>query len=325
MKTNVVVLLIVFALVITGCGPRETLIEGLGNAENSLFTSNGRLLITGADIWEIKQTENAYEAEVLTENLDCIYAGIDQYKNYIFAVCSADKKLKPWLLRAELAEEMVFEKIYPLTGFTMANGMAIDATGHVYIADETIVNAKGRIVSLSLTQDDVPEVVPSSEKVWLSGDEGAQSPNGVTIIDNYLFFTNLDIRRMANINTSVKRVAIEGDTHGAVETVYKRKTLKNSSFFDDLTHVTYSGTQYLIMADYLKGTTLAVEAFKTNQPAPLYETEAGKFAGPTSCIVGQGIGFGITDLLVTEGGIVTVDPKSKFGNRLSIVRYQPEE
>jgi len=31
------------------------------------------------------------------------------------------------------------------------------------------------------------------------------------------------------------------------------------------------------------------------------------------------------DFLVTEGGIVGVDGKSKFGNLLSVVRYEPAE
>jgi len=97
----------------------------------------------------------------------------------------------------------------------------------------------------------------------------------------------------------------------------------NSSFLDDFTSFEYDGVNYLIAADYLKGTVLAVEAFANNQKKPLYEVDDDKFAGPTSCIVGQGIGFGTTDLLVTEGGIVGVDLGFQFGNRLSVVRYQP--
>ncbi len=106
--------------------------------------------------------------------------------------------------------------------------------------------------------------------------------------------------------------------------MFERTALRNSSFLDDLTTTTYGGTSYLIAADYLRGTILAVEAFKNDQTTPLYETETDKFAGPTSCIVGQGLGFGATDLLVTEGGVVGVDPNTKFGNRLSVVRYQAD-
>lgn len=59
-----------------------------------------------------------------------------------------------------------------------------------------------------------------------------------------------------------------------------------------------------------------------NQKTPLYETDSDKFAGPTSCIVGQGLGFTSEDLLVTEGGIVTIDPNTCFGNRLSTVKFE---
>lgn len=320
---GILFLLLILAMVIAGCGPRETVVANLGNAENSLFTPDGRLFITGHHIWEIKQNAQGHAAICLTENLDCEYTGVAHYNNHLFAVCAMDGQNDAWLVRAELADIPHFEKIYPLTGMTLANGMAADEAGHLYIADTTTFTPSGKIVRLSLTDDPVPQVIDGSDTVWLSPEEGAQSPNGMEVVGNYLFFSNMDTRKAFNIKTGIKRVAIQGDRPGAVETVFERTALRNSSLLDDFTSVNISGTQYLIAADYLRGTVFTVEAFASNQTTPLYETEEDKFAGPTSCIVGQGLGFDTQDLLVTEGGIVVIDPNSGFGNRLSLVSYQP--
>lgn len=316
-------LLAILVTVTIGCGPRRTVVHELGNAENSLYTPDGRLFITGSNIWEIKQVGREYQGVSLTDNIDCQFNGIVHYRNHLFAVCSADENKDAWLMRAELAETPQFEKIYQLTGFTIANGMAVDKSGHLYIADETIINAKGKIVRLSLTNDPIPAVVESSMTVWLTAEEGAQSANGMTIVGDTLFFGNFDVGATGGMITSIKRTIIIGDGHGPVETVFERPALRNSSFIDDFTSIEIEGQTCLIAADYLKGTVFTVAAQGTGQKTPLFETDPDKFAGPTSCIVGQGIGFDREDLLVTEAGVVSIDPNSNFGNRLSTVRFQP--
>ncbi len=72
--------LIIVGMVVFGCGPRETVVPDLGNAENSLFTPDSRLFLTGAEIWEIKQDDQGYTAVTLTGNLDCMYTGQNQYQ-----------------------------------------------------------------------------------------------------------------------------------------------------------------------------------------------------------------------------------------------------
>lgn len=325
MKRNIFVLgvMVVLFSLLVGCGPRETLVKALGNAENLVFTPDGRLFVTGEMVWEIIRDGDDYQAVSLTEDMAAVYAGIICYKDHLFVVCSQDKNGDAWLMRAALAEKPEFEKIFQLTGFTIANGMAVDRQGRLYIADETLVNTKGKIIRLSLTDDPAPEVIESSDTIWLSGKQGAQSPNGVTIIGDDLFFTNFDISNVFCFKSEIKKVSVAGDHPGEVETVFSRRAFLNSSLLDDLTSTYYNGKYFLVSADYLKGTILVVEAYETGQKKPLYETEDDKFAGPTSCIIGQGLGFGPMDLLVTEGGIVSIDPDTCFGNRLSIVRYQP--
>jgi hypothetical protein len=324
LKYSFLCLFVFITIFSVGCGPRQTVVNNLGNAENSLFTNDGRLFITGKNIWEIKQKESGHYADSLADDLNCDFTGMAQYNNHLFAICFEDEQGDAWLLRAELTASPEFEKIFQLTDMTVANGMGIDDQGHLYIADETLFQNKGKIIRLSLTDAPVPQVVESSRRVWLSAEEGAQAPNGITIVDNKLFFTNMDISDPQGIRNSIKRVPIEGDQPGPVETVFSRVALKNSSIFDDLTSTDILGQTYLIVTDYLKGSILTVAADGTDQEAPIYETKADKFAGPTSCILGQGLGFDEEDLLVTEGGIVLIDPNSNFGNRLSVVRYQPE-
>ncbi len=319
------VVLSMFAAVAAGCGPRQTVVRGLGNAENSLFTPDGRLFISGADIWEIKQADRGHQAVSLAADHNCQFSGMAQYKGHLFAICYADGNGDAWLTRAELTDHPVFEKIFQLTGFSLANGMALDDGGHLYIADSTVVNAKGKIVRLSLTDDSIPQVVESSRMAWLKAEEGAQSPNGMTIVGDTLFFSNIDTTRAGSMFTNIKRTTIVEDGHGPVETVFERTALRNSSLIDDFTSIEVQGRIFLIAADYLKGTILAIDAQSTGLSIPLHETDPDKFAGPTSCIVGRGIGFDSEDLLVTEGGIVTIDPSSNFGNRLSTVRFEPPD
>ncbi len=321
-KVTLLWILLIVGIAATGCGPRETIVADLGNAENSLFTPDGRLFITGHKIWEIEQIENRYHAVSLTDEMVCEFSGIAFYNAHLFAICYADEQNDAWLLRAELTDVPQFEKVYQIQGMTLANGMVVDGSGHLYIADETVVSPTGKIIRLSLTDDPVPRVVESSYTVWLTAAQGAQAPNGLEIVGDTLFFSNLDTRNFFNIRASIKRVSIQGDQAGEVETVFERPAMRNSSIFDDFTSIDIAGNTLLIVADYLRGTVLTLDAFATDQSAPLFETDPDKFAGPTSCIVGQGLGFGTEDLLVTEGGIVTIDPNSGFGNRLSRVQYQ---
>ena len=93
--------------------------------------------------------------------------------------------------------------------FILPNGMDIDSQGYIYITDEMA----GRIMRFHISDDD-PGVVENLE-VWL--DEGADTPNGIAINGDTLYFTNC-------FQGEIKKVTINEDgTPGDVALLHTRK------------------------------------------------------------------------------------------------------
>jgi sugar lactone lactonase YvrE len=254
-------------------GTRETLVDGIASVENSLFTSTGRLLVTGDDgIYEIgKEASGPPRKTQVTASSGCKFSGITEAHGVLYAGCYDGTNSK--VFAATLAPSPAFQSIYDLPGVTLANGVAADDAGHVYIADSTHGNI------LRLTVDTTNPLKVTQNQVFSSGN---LFPNGLKFYGSALYFSDF---------VAVKRLPLLADGRaGAITTLTTQLT-----FFDDL----YVDAQGIFVANYLGGAI----TFLTPNGFDLFDTAGLGLNGPSSVVPAKGrLGLSNKDLIVTEKG-----------------------
>ncbi|MGE5404133.1 MAG: hypothetical protein ACM3PP_04255 [Candidatus Saccharibacteria bacterium] len=281
MKRNIrfaVICLLAFtALMLTGCISIEKtqIASGITQAENSLFTIDGRLFVTGGDsVWEIHR--DLSKTKLTTPPCSTI-TGIVQRGNYIYANCNTGNlalgTARSFLIAAPLSQaNPVFNIVQQYDNACLANGMAVAPDGALYIANSTGIASSMLKVVISSTD---PMQV-ADQKVWLSW--GGFFPNGVEYKNNYIYYTAFN---------TVRRVAIDGDGHGPVETLYT-----NVEFLDDFCII----GDKIIVADYINGKLIALDL----SGHLLGQTSQYKFNTPTSVTEAKAPIFNTQGVLVTE-------------------------
>lgn len=332
-KLTVFLLVAATCLVLTGCDEKYSVSEGIPDAENALFTADGRLFVTGGtNIYEIHADGSA---DGLCPESKYNFTGMAQIGNILYAVateyrfdcaslnlgminfCSptamaslvnmiADMFSRSVLLCAEiLPGNLSFVEIHTIENTLIPNGMAADSKGRLYIADETFL-PMGKIVRVVLSG---PMTVAYQE-TWLDPSQKVYSPNGMDIRENTLYFTDFNVLSVKQ--ASVKKVPITGGgAPGSASTLFER-----TGFFDDLAAGTIYGTNVAVVADFIKGTLVFIKDAGTKQSRPLYETDLAMFDSPSSVTFGQGPLFSAEALVITEKGMM-FEHKSSFGNKVS--------
>ncbi|HEX4340726.1 MAG TPA: hypothetical protein VH062_32685 [Polyangiaceae bacterium] len=260
-------------------GSRETVIDSIASIENSMFSTTGRLFLTGDDgVYEVtRDATGALHATVRAASSGCKFAGIAETRGVLYVNCYDGTNSS--VFAARLDDAPTFQKIYDLPGVSLANGAAADDAGRVYVADST----HGTIWRLAI--DPVNPFAVTSREAFSTGN---LFPNGLEVFGGNVYFTDF---------VAVKRIPLLANgTAGAVTTLASQLT-----FFDDL-HVDDSG---IVVANYLFG---SVEGLTPNG-VDLLDTASFGFSGPSSVLPAKGrLGFADRDLLVTE----------KTANRLSV-------
>ena len=323
---------IAVCFVLTGCNEKYTISRNIPDAENAIFTSTGRLFVTGGtNIYEIDANGTA---SPLCAEGKYNFTGMAQVGNYLYAVateyrfdasgsgcslnifsptavadfvnCVSNMFKRSVLLCAEIVPgDLNFTEIYTIQNVLIPNGMVADAAGRLYIADETFLPV-GKIIRLTLPG---PMSV-SRQETWLAASNKVYSPNGMDIRGNKIYFTDFNLWSLKQ--ASVKTVSIGADgAPGAVATIFERTGL-----FDDLAAGTVYGTNVVAVADFLKGTVVGIKDNGIKQSSPLAETDPGLFASPSSVTFGRGPNYTGLDLIVTEKGIM-FEHYSDFGNKVS--------
>jgi hypothetical protein len=204
---------------VTNVGPSlangvRTTIASVTGAENQVFTSTGRLFVTGdKGIYELrKQADDTFELIVRASEQKspfCQFGGITEARGALYANCYGITD--SYLFAAILSDEPTFASIAKLSGNGFANGMTSDAAGRVYVA----TTFQDQILRFTLSQSD-PLVVAKRE-VWQKG-SGAFT-NGLAYFADNLYWSDVGaIKR----NTSDKQL-------NRPQTVINELT-----FFDDL-------------------------------------------------------------------------------------------
>ena len=271
------------------CGTTETLVTGITGAEDLLFSTDGRLFVTGTDgIYELRRDP---AGNLLATNLHagekCHFDGIVEIGETIYTVCADDAN--SYLFAGSLAGSPAaptFREIYELKGTLIANEIAADAQGRIYIA----ATLQGLILRLQIAAGD-PFTVWSQES-WLSTVAAAGiAPNGVRYVDSSLYWTD-------TLGGSIHQVQVLPDGSAGLVSGLGDP----GQFFDDL-YVNSNGT--IVVASYLAG---SLRAYGPLPLGALYaQTPANAFTNPADVLPALGrLGFGGRDLLVTDKGANSV-------------------
>jgi hypothetical protein len=257
------------------CGTKSTLVEGIASAENLMFTSDGRLLVTGDDgIYDVVVDASGQATAVpLTPKETCKFSGLAEARGTLYAGCYDGTNSRVYA--ATLAPTLTFQSVASLPAVPLANGLAADSAGRIYVA-ETL---KLRISRLTFEASD--PLTLASQEVWLGGT--GLATDGLKIFDEVVYWTDLG---------KVNRAAILPDGNASLASTLESG---GSIFFDDL----YVDTAGVLVANSLGG---GLSAF--NQVGLLIgKTPAKTFSEPSAVVPAHSrLGLDESDLVVTEKG-----------------------
>ncbi|MGH8506862.1 MAG: hypothetical protein ACRETM_13020 [Stenotrophobium sp.] len=285
--------------VASSCGVKTQLVD-IPSAENTLFTTDGRLFVSGSDdIYEVTRDAAGWHATGLSGKGA---TGLAQRGDVIYAA-SFDGNL----YAARLSDTPpVFKAIHAL-GMSLANGMATGPDGALYIVNGPLGAAlpDPKIVRLRFDPADPMKVTEQTD--WLTS--GLSFPNGLQRRGNTLLFSDSDA--LTATLGAIRAVEIQADgSPGPVKTLGTFPSLPDdfSTVGDDVLAAFYSNGQIaLIGAD---GRILS-------------QTDLLSFQNPSSVKLGQPPLFSADDLVVTEKGIIGLPPTPGYGSMLSVFRRKP--
>lgn len=228
----------------SNCGASTTL-AFIPDAENILFTDDGRLFVTGDEVYEITRNGEAFTATALGApgcNGSAGFLGLAQRGNVIYSPCNTDT---PQLYAATLAANPQLVPIHSLTGTTLPNGVATDNQGRMYIVNGPLAQPP-KIIRLIFDPNDPLHVI--SQENWLT--TGLESPNGITFDGENFYITDTNA---AGLQLGVvKRIGLNADgSAGPVETIYSQLSL-----LDDLS---VAGPNSLLLADFVLGKIIQID------------------------------------------------------------------
>lgn len=253
-------------------GTRETVVTGITAAENIMFSTTGRLYVSGDDgVFElVRDSAQKMVATVRATADSCKFGGMAEYANTLYAVCYDN--IHSYLYAANETNGPVFEHIHTLENITTANGLASDGQGGLY----TTTTMQGMILHLEVDENN-PMLI-KTQQPWLSY-SGGLLPNGIKIHDSTVYWGDFGtIRRCPLSQPTTLLIHFTGLT-----------------FFDDF----YVDDDGILIADYLFGSVLAYSPTGRLLGGTLPFT----FASPSAVIPAEGrLGFSHRDLLITEKG-----------------------
>ena len=269
-------------------GTLTPLVENVVSAENLLFTSDGRLFVTGDEgIYDVhRQAGGSYVATTIALPDDCQFGGIAEAHGVIYANCYnfSDSFVYAARLADTHGEALAFKQVSKLSGVLLANGLAADDQGRLYVASTFI----GQILRLTPSAQDPLSLSPP--ETWLNG--SGLLTNGIKLFEGSVYWTD---------GGSIKRASLaSGKKHGPVQTLVSELTV-----FDDLS-VDQQGIVVTETLAGLRGYSLTGKATGVTR-API--------EGPSAVARALGrAGLSQTALVVTE----------RSANRVSIFEPKPK-
>lgn len=261
------------------CTTPEKLLS-LPQLENSLFTSGGRLFVSGQEnLYEITRDGSGHEATaLLPDGNGC--SGLAEDRGHLYALCSGGNGPTDFsgLYAMNLAEpDATLQPIFSLENMSLPNGM-VAARGALFVTDGPVAT-QPKLVRLELDPADPMQVL--GQTTWL--DTLPDYPNGLAW-DGVALYTTF-YRPGGNGTVSRLELSADGSFHA-------RTDLAVRGIMDDL----IVDEQSLIVTDWQNNALFQVGL----NGELMQETVANTFAQPSSVVLAGPPLFDTTVLLITE-------------------------
>ena len=281
--------------VASACGTKTQLLD-IPSAENTLFTPDGRLFVTGSDsVYEVTKDSSGWHATSLATT-KANFTGLAQRGSVVYAAAFDGN-----LYAARITDKPPAFKAIHALGMSSANGMATGPDGALYIVNGPLGSSlpAPKIIRLRFGSD--PMKV--TEQIdWLTS--GIYFPNGLQRRDNTLLVSDSDPLNVAI--GAIKSVEIKTDgTAGTPQLIGNFPSLP-----DDFGVVGNA----VVAAFYSNGQIGLINASGTL----VSQTDPLSFENPSSVKLGRAPMFAPDDLVVTEKGLIVVPPIPGYGSKLSV-------
>lgn len=277
------------------CGSKTALLT-IPDAENLLFSSSGRLFVSGGlNVYEVVKAGEGFEARPLYDG-ECNFTGLAIVNGVLYANCFDGQ-----LYAATLTDTPSLQPIHDL-GLAAPNGLVDGPDGELYLVNGPLATTalpNPKIVRLRLNPDDPFEVIEQTD--WFSA--GLLGPNGLQRRGHSLLVSNTKLTALGEI---LEVPILAGGSAGEAT-----QLTAFSSLPDDFSVV----GDYLLAAWYLSGQVALIDPDGNT----VQKTDRNSFAFPSQVRSGQSPLFKPTDLLITEKGILG-ETGSNYGNVLSLFR-----
>lgn len=294
------------------CGEAIPLVT-IPDAENILFTPDGRLLVSGGrGVYEVTGSLKAGFTATLVTDKTCNFTGLAFHAGYVYAACGDGR-----LFAGALATPLQLKPIFTMTGMCIPNGTAFGADGNLYVVDEPLNVGSGcippdpKIIRLIIDPADPMHIL--KQETWLAGsllgllsvnlDRNMRFPNGLQV-DGRRFY--------ASDGGSIFSVDLLDDgSAGPVTPIYFAATIH-----DDLGLVNGG----ILITDFALGRISLI----SRDGKLLQQTDPLTFSFPSSVRLAQPPMFQPGDILVAEKGIL-LEMDSPIGNQLTLFRRKAVE
>ena len=302
------------------------------DAENQLFTPDGRLIVTGGDgVYEVKRSGSAFVAERIASDVPgCNHTGLAQIGAWLFSPCqarpngllgAADNHLLA--ARVVAGQPLHFVEVDrgtpdPMAQLSLPNGMAVSPDGRLLLADFNLLMTAG-LARITVDVGGTHPRVTLFEANWLSWQHDVYHPNGVRVAGRELFVSEVNsVKRFqfdANGNVPLTQPAPGGRTVKNEVLVFQGVTV-----VDDIQPLCGG-----VAVDDFAGGRLVYMAptGPDSNGLPTYRqgvsSSLASLQSPSSVQLGRAPMFSGRDILVTEKGLIG-ELTSDIGNKISRIK-----
>lgn len=316
---------------LAGCLDRDS-IAVIADAENQLFTPDGRLVVTGGTgVFEVVAAAGGgYAARPIAAEVSgsCNHTGLAQIGAWIFTACvqrrpfqSADHHLLA--ARAVAGQPLHFVQVDrasadPMDALALPNGLAATPDGRLLVADYRLPGTAGVArVALDLTGER-PRIT-AFERDWLAAAHGIGHPNGVRVQGRELFVSDFSFVKRYLFDDRAE-VPLFLTMPGGVTVKNEVLVFQGATAVDDIEP--FCGG--VVVTDFIGGRLVymapdGLDARGLPKYREARSTPWQALHAPSSVKLGRAPLFDGHDVLITEKGLLG-EFTSDYGNRLSRVK-----